>query len=47
MDWAAELAASGVTIVSGAAYGIDVACQPERWTRVAIRVPVEDELVPC
>ena len=23
MDWAAELAASGVTIVSGAAYGID------------------------
>lgn len=32
----------------GDAYGIDVTCQPECWTRVAIRLPVEEpELAPC
>ncbi|MFZ4538064.1 LytS/YhcK type 5TM receptor domain-containing protein [Propionivibrio sp.] len=31
----------------GATYGIDVTCQPECWTRVAIRLPVQEELVPC
>jgi len=36
-----------IKIRYGAAYGIDVTCQPECWTRVAIRLPVEAELVPC
>ncbi|MBS1228096.1 MAG: signal transduction histidine kinase, LytS [Proteobacteria bacterium] len=36
-----------IKIRYGAAYGIDVTCQPERWTRVTIRVPVEEELVAC
>ncbi|WP_263772215.1 sensor histidine kinase [Propionivibrio soli] len=36
-----------IKIRYGAAYGIDVACEPETYTRVAIRVPVEEELVPC
>jgi len=36
-----------IKIRYGAAYGIDVSCQPESWTRVAIRLPVEEELAPC
>lgn len=31
----------------GAAYGIEVRCEPECWTRVVIRLPVAEELVPC
>ena len=33
--------------IYGAAYGIEVSCDPEHWTRVAIRVPLEEELVAC
>lgn len=36
-----------IKIRYGAAYGVDVTCEPEHWTRVAIRLPVEEELVPC
>ena len=36
-----------IKIRYGAAYGIEVTCAPERWTRVTIRVPVEEELVAC
>jgi two-component system LytT family sensor kinase len=36
-----------IKIRYGAAYGVDVACEPERWTRVAIRLPAEEELVTC
>lgn len=36
-----------IKIRYGAAYGVEVSCQPEQWTRVAIRLPVEEELVPC
>ena len=36
-----------IKIRYGAAYGIEVACDPEHWTRVAIRVPLEEELVAC
>ncbi len=36
-----------IKIRYGAAYGIEVTCEPECWTRVAIRLPVEKELVPC
>ena len=31
----------------GAAYGISVTCQPESWTRVALRLPAEDLPTPC
>jgi two-component system LytT family sensor kinase len=31
----------------GAAFGVDVTCQPECFTRVSICLPVEEELVPC
>lgn len=36
-----------IKIRYGAAYGIEVTCEPECWTRVAIRLPVAEELVPC
>jgi LytS/YehU family sensor histidine kinase len=36
-----------IKIRYGAAYGIDVRCEAEHWTRVSIRVPVEQELVTC
>jgi two-component system LytT family sensor kinase len=36
-----------IKIRYGAAYGIDVTCQPECWTRVAIRLPVEEGPTPC
>lgn len=36
-----------IKIRYGAAYGIDVTCEPECWTRVAIRLPVEEELTSC
>ncbi len=36
-----------IKIRYGAAFGLDVTCQPECWTRVAIRLPVEGEMVPC
>ena len=36
-----------IKIRYGAAYGIEVTCEPERWTLVAIRVPVDEELVAC
>ncbi len=36
-----------IKIRYGAAYGIDVSCEPDCWTRVAIRLPVEEELVTC
>ena len=36
-----------IKIRYGAAYGISVSCEPEQWTRVAIRLPAEEELVPC
>ncbi len=36
-----------IKIRYGAAYGVDVTFQPESWTRVAIRLPVEEELIPC
>jgi two-component system LytT family sensor kinase len=36
-----------IKIRYGAAYGVDVACEPERWTRVAIRLPAEEEVVAC
>ena len=36
-----------IKIRYGAAYGIAVTCQPECWTRVAISVPVEEEVVTC
>ena len=31
----------------GAAYGVGVTCEPERWTRVAIRLPLETRAVAC
>ena len=36
-----------IKIRYGVAYGIEVTCEPECWTRVAIRLPVAEELVPC
>jgi len=36
-----------IKIRYGAAYGIEVRCEPECWTRVAIRLPVAEELVLC
>jgi two-component system, LytTR family, sensor kinase len=36
-----------IKIRYGAAYGIEVSCEAEHWTRVAIRVPVDQELVTC
>lgn len=36
-----------IKIRHGAGYGIDVECKPECWTRVSIRVPVEEETAPC
>lgn len=36
-----------IKIRYGAAYGIEVNCEPDCWTRVAIRLPVEEELAPC
>jgi two-component system LytT family sensor kinase len=36
-----------IKIRYGAAFGINVSCEPEQWTRVAIRLPAEGELVPC
>jgi two-component system LytT family sensor kinase len=36
-----------IKIRYGAAFGIEVSCEPEHWTRVAIRVPVEEERAPC
>lgn len=36
-----------IKIRYGAAYGIAVSCEPDCWTRVAIRLPVEEELAPC
>lgn len=31
----------------GPDFGLDVTCQADDWTRVAIRLPIEDERVPC
>ena len=31
----------------GSAYGVEVDCSPERWTRVILRTPAEAELTPC
>lgn len=31
----------------GDAYGIEVCCEPDCWTRVSIRLPVEEELAAC
>ena len=36
-----------IKIRYGAGYGINVSCKPECWTRVAIHLPVEEELTPC
>ena len=36
-----------IKIRYGAAYGVEVSCQPDKWTRVAIRLPVEEEFVTC
>jgi len=36
-----------IKIRYGAAYGIEVSCERDCWTRVAIRLPVEEELAPC
>lgn len=36
-----------IKIRYGAAYGVAVSCEAERWTRVAIRIPIAEELVPC
>lgn len=36
-----------IKIRYGAAYGINVTCEPECWTRVAISLPAEEELVAC
>ena len=36
-----------IKIRYGAAYGIDVRCEPDHSTRIAIRLPVEEELTPC
>ena len=36
-----------IKIRHGEAFGIDVACAPEQWTRIAIRLPAEEELVAC
>ncbi|MEF8766387.1 MAG: sensor histidine kinase [Candidatus Accumulibacter phosphatis] len=36
-----------IKIRYGAAYGIEVSCEPDCWTRVAIRLPIEEELAPC
>ncbi len=36
-----------IKIRYGAAYGISVTCQPDCWTRVAIRLPVEEEAIEC
>ena len=36
-----------IKIRYGAAYGVEVACEPERWTRVAIRLPAEEEFAVC
>ena len=31
----------------GAGFGLEVTCEPECWTRVAIRLPIDDEHAPC
>ena len=31
----------------GAEFGLEVTCQPDCWTRVAIRLPTEEERTPC
>jgi len=36
-----------IKIRYGAEYGINVSCQAEQWTRVAICLPVEEEAVAC
>ena len=36
-----------IKIRYGDSFGIAVTCKPEQWTRVAIRLPVEEELVTC
>ncbi|MFB0934250.1 MAG: sensor histidine kinase [Propionivibrio sp.] len=36
-----------IKIRHGEAYGIEVSCEPDQWTRVAIRSPAEEELVTC
>ncbi len=36
-----------IKIRYGAAYGIEVTCEPESWTRVTIRLPLAEEPVPC
>lgn len=36
-----------IKIRYGAAYGINVNCEPEHWTRVSIRLPIEEEAVAC
>jgi len=36
-----------IKIRYGAVYGINVTCEPECWTRVAICLPVEEEPVAC
>ncbi len=36
-----------IKIRHGATYGIDVSCEPDRWTRVSIKLPAEEELVAC
>jgi len=36
-----------IKIRYGDAYGIKVTCEPECWTRVTLRLPAEEESVPC
>ena len=36
-----------IKIRYGAAYGLDVSCEPEHWTRVSIKLPAEEEFVAC
>ena len=36
-----------IKIRYGAAYGIDVTCEPEQWTKVAIRLPIEEDTASC
>ncbi|MBK6601387.1 MAG: sensor histidine kinase [Betaproteobacteria bacterium] len=36
-----------IKIRYGSAYGVSVTCEPERWTRVAIRLPLETKAVAC
>lgn len=36
-----------IKIRYGEAYGVSVTCEPERWTRVAVRLPLETRAVAC